>query len=133
MARPTLVEASREAARRYTGPHELDRLRRRAFVQGVSWDQGESLADMLNPDGTITAGPLAALREEVIRAATKYPGNEDRVLAMAGEITELLSAILHAKAAGDEEQMRVEALQVAACAMRLHIEGDASMALEDKR
>lgn len=101
---------------------------------------GQSVADLHGGDprsmfhlGWVNAATgRRPLNEEMERARAKYPGNEDRILALSGELVELLSAILHAKARGDWQAVKGEALQVAACAMRLYEEGDASETAGDR-
>jgi hypothetical protein len=63
------------------------------------------------------------LSDEIEAARAKYPGNNHRLLALQGEVNE----VLHAYVTGDAEKVRAEVLQVAATAMRLYEEGDSAL------
>lgn len=67
---------------------------------------------------------LAEVRAEVARARSKFPGNDLTTIALTEEVGELAKALL------DESPSRVrsEAVQVAAMAVRVAIDGDASVA-----
>jgi hypothetical protein len=66
---------------------------------------------------------LAEVRAEIIRARTKFPGSRVMTVALAEEFGELAKAALDEPAAN----VRVEAVQTAAMAARLAIDGDASL------
>lgn len=74
-------------------------------------------------DEVTPASEFAALAAEVAKARAKYPGNENRMLALLGETNEAL----HAYSVGDVEKTQQEALQAAATAWRLYTEGDAAL------
>lgn len=65
---------------------------------------------------------LAALAAEVLRGRKKFPGNRFMLAALAEEIGELAEAMVK----GDAEAIHREALQVAAVAIRIAEEGDAT-------
>ena len=66
---------------------------------------------------------LAAVKEEVVRARTKFPGRRIMGLAMAEEFGELVKALLDEYAA----DVRKEAVQTAAMCVRVALEGDESL------
>ncbi len=65
---------------------------------------------------------LKFLKEELIHARTKFPGNEDLTVALMEEVGELAQATLKC----DTDNLKKEALQVACVAMRIYEEGDAT-------
>lgn len=65
------------------------------------------------------------ISKEVVRARTKFPGNRFMLAALTEEVGELAQALLQKKDAAD---IRREAIQVAAVAIRIIEEGDASFA-----
>ena len=66
---------------------------------------------------------LDLIAEEVLRARTKFPGNEHLLAALTEEVGELAQAMLQAKPRGEQVK---EAVQVACVAVRIIEEGDAS-------
>jgi hypothetical protein len=65
---------------------------------------------------------LAAVAAEVQRGRVKFPGNRFMLAALAEEIGELAEAMVK----GDAEGIHREAIQVAAVALRIAEEGDAT-------
>ena len=74
---------------------------------------------------TLASSSITALQEQVLRGRRKFPANRLMLAALAEEVGELARALLQRKARGDVES---EAIQVAAVAMRIFEEGDASFA-----
>lgn len=70
-----------------------------------------------------TGQTLSDISKEVIRGRTKFPGNRYLLPALVEEVGELCEAIV----SGDKEAIRCEATQVAAVAIRIIEEGDASV------
>lgn len=67
-------------------------------------------------------GTLRKIRAELIRARTKFPGNEKLTVALMEEVGELAQALLQDK---PREEIVKEAVQVACVAVRIAEEGDA--------
>src|SRR5512143_602236 len=65
---------------------------------------------------------LAAVAAEVQRGRAKFPGNRFMLAALAEEIGELAEAMVK----GDRGAIHLEAIQVAAVALRIAEEGDAT-------
>lgn len=63
-----------------------------------------------------------AISKEIGRARTKFPHNRHLLAALIEEVGELAQAILQAK---PDEEIRKEAIQVCAVAIRIIKEGDA--------
>lgn len=68
---------------------------------------------------------LDALQFEVLQGRRKFPGNRLMLPGLAEEVGELSRALLQRK---PREEIEREALQVAAVAMRIYEEGDATFA-----
>lgn len=68
--------------------------------------------------------PLTAheLQAELARRRAKFPGNRLLIPALVEEVGELVDALLD----GDRNAVRLEAIQVAAVAIRIAEEGDAT-------
>jgi len=66
---------------------------------------------------------LAEVRAEIARARSKFPNNDLTMIALTEEVGELAKALLDESA----ERVRSEAVQVAAMAARVAIDGDASV------
>lgn len=66
---------------------------------------------------------LAEVRAEIVRARAKFPGDQIMTLAMAEEFGELCKAVLDEPAA----EVRKEAVQAAAMAARVVLDGDSSV------
>lgn len=66
---------------------------------------------------------LAALSDEVKRTRAKFPGNRFMLAALTEEVGEVARALLQRKGSAE---VRREAIQVAAVALRIVEEGDAS-------
>jgi hypothetical protein len=73
--------------------------------------------------GTAQSATLRAISDEVMRARTKFPGNRFMLAALTEEVGELAQALLQKK---DRAEIAREAIQVAAVAIRIIEEGDAS-------
>lgn len=71
------------------------------------------------------AGSLDAIAREVTRARVKFPGNRFLLAALTEEVGELAQAMLQKRPG---EEIAKEAIQVAAVAVRILEEGDASFA-----
>lgn len=69
---------------------------------------------------------MAALQGEVMAGRKKFPGNRLALAALMEEVGELSRALLQRKPKAEIER---EAAQVAAVAMRIFEEGDATFAL----
>lgn len=70
---------------------------------------------------------LLALREELTRARIKFPSSNLSMAALTEEVGELAQAMLKRRAGkGSHSDIFGEAVQVAAMAMRVAIEGDPS-------
>lgn len=65
---------------------------------------------------------LDLVRAEVTRSRSKYPGNREMLRALRGEVDELEEALL----SGKRIDVEIEARQVAAVAIRILEEGDAT-------
>ena len=67
---------------------------------------------------------------EITRARAKFPGNGIMLVALMEEVGELAQAAMHIREGKHNDWGRVhaEAVQVAAMAMRMATEGDASVA-----
>lgn len=68
---------------------------------------------------------VIAISKEVFRARTKFPGNRLLLAALTEEVGELAKAMLQDR---PREEVVREAVQVAAVAIRIIEEGDASFA-----
>jgi hypothetical protein len=66
---------------------------------------------------------LDAVGAEVLRARAKFPGNRNMLAALTEEVGELATALLQGK---PRDEIEREAIQVAAMAVRIIEEGDAS-------
>jgi len=66
---------------------------------------------------------LAEVRAEIARARSKFPNNDLTTIALTEEVGELAKALLDESA----DRVRSEAVQVAAMAARVAIDGDASV------
>lgn len=66
---------------------------------------------------------LAEVRAEIARARAKFPGNSLQMVALTEEVGELAKALLDEP----DENVRREAVQVAAMAARVALDGDASV------
>lgn len=70
---------------------------------------------------------LVSVRQELRDAREEHPTNEDQLAALSEELGELCKALLHHKHEdGSEDEVRKEAIQVAAMAVRVATEGDHS-------
>ena len=70
---------------------------------------------------------IRCLRSEIKKARRKYPTNEDVLPALMEESGEAAQALLHHKQRMDtNDRVFAEAVQTAATAMRLAVEGDAN-------
>lgn len=68
------------------------------------------------------------VREELRRARSKFPRSVNQLLAFAEESGELVKAVLdHSYGKGTEDEVYAEAVQAAAMALRVAVEGDAGM------
>lgn len=78
------------------------------------------------PDGPV-GDFLSEVHQEVIRAQHKFPSSNLCMAALTEEVGELAQAMLKV-AAGKwkQERIREEAIQVAAMAIRVAVEGDPS-------
>lgn len=74
----------------------------------------------------IPEGILTDLSAELIRAREKFPSHKNLNAALAEEVGELVKAQLHQEG---EQAVRKEALQVMCVALRIILEGDASLDL----
>lgn len=91
-----------------------------AFLQGQK-DLDEITAVALQSDPVETF--LDQVREELIHARSKFPGDRIMTLAMAEEFGELVKAVLDEHSSA----VRKEAVQTAAMAARVVLDGDASV------
>jgi len=64
---------------------------------------------------------IGAIRDELVRARTKFPQNRHLTAALTEEVGELAQALLQ----GRKHDARMEAVQVATVAIRIATEGDA--------
>ena len=68
---------------------------------------------------------LSAVLDEFAGATFKFPGNKNQTVALMEEVGELSSALLdHGYGKGTEQCVYNEAVQVAAMAMRIALQGD---------
>ena len=66
-----------------------------------------------------------AINEEIARARKKFPENRHKLAALVEEVGELAQALLdHERGDGSINDIRKEAIQVAAMAIRIYSEGD---------
>jgi NTP pyrophosphatase (non-canonical NTP hydrolase) len=70
-------------------------------------------------------GTFDDINRELIRARTKFPGNRFLLAALTEEAGELAKALLQKR---PRSEVQAEAVQVAAMAIRIIEEGDASFA-----
>lgn len=74
---------------------------------------------------------LYSLKGELQGARNKFPTNEHKLAALMEEVGELAQAMIdHSRGKGSPLQVYTEAIQVAAMAVRLAEEGDASFPYE---
>lgn len=74
---------------------------------------------------------LQAVREELERARSKFPGNEHQANAMSEEAGETVKALLeHEFEGGEAEAIYREAVQTAAMALRVATEGDSTFSYD---
>ncbi len=78
---------------------------------------------MSQPDRPPYLITLADVADEVVRARRKFPGNRFLLAALTEEVGELAKALLQAKS---HEEVQIEARQVAAVAIRIIEEEDAT-------
>lgn len=75
-----------------------------------------------------TAKALNEVAEEIKRSRSKFPGNEDMMIALTEEVGELAKDLLHhkyePKKGKTNASIRAEAIQVATMAIRIATEGD---------
>lgn len=102
-----------------------------AAAEEAGW-QGDALAEGAKDLDEVTAAALTAdqvdafldeVRAELIRARAKFPGDRIMTIALAEEFGELAKAILDEPAAN----VRKEAVQTAAMAARIVLDGDGSV------
>lgn len=102
-----------------------------AAEEEAGW-QGNALAEGEKDLEEVTAAALSAdpvdaflddVRAELIRARAKFPGDRIMTLAMSEEAGELVKAVLDEPAAN----VRKEAVQTAAMAARIVLDGDSSV------
>lgn len=68
---------------------------------------------------------LFCVEKEFIGATNKFPNNENQTVALMEEVGELANALLeHGYGKGDQQSVYNEAVQVAAMAMRIAVQGD---------
>jgi len=80
-------------------------------------------ADTSHADGRF----LADVAHELSRARAKFPGNTLQMMALTEEVGELAQALIdHRMGKQTEEQVYREAVQVAAMAVRVAVDGDSS-------
>lgn len=87
------------------------------MIDPQKWGQ-EQRVPAVAPESTT----IDMVRAEVQRSRGKYPGNRDMLQALRGEVAELAEAL----ARGNRIDVEAEARQVAAVAIRIFEEGDAS-------
>lgn len=69
----------------------------------------------------------ADVSAELARARAKFPGNTLQLAALSEEVGELAKALLdHRSGKGTAEEVYAEAVQVAAMACRVAVEGDST-------
>lgn len=74
---------------------------------------------------------LAKVTSEAERSRVKWPGNADKLAALTEEVGELAKAMLQQKhEGGGNQDVWVEAVQVAATAMRIALEGSGEMSYD---
>jgi NTP pyrophosphatase (non-canonical NTP hydrolase) len=73
---------------------------------------------------------LKDVKAELLRARTKFPGDNLNMVALMEEVGELAQAALHIREGKHNEWRKVwdEAVQVAVMALRMATEGDATIA-----
>jgi predicted nucleic acid-binding Zn-ribbon protein len=81
-----------------------------------------------------TAKMLNDITEELERARNKFPTNDHKLTAMNEEVGELNKAMLeHERGLVTAEEVYEEAVQVAAMAIRVGIEGDSTFNYKNPR
>lgn len=119
------LESERDSLRMGSLAH-MDQLAR----QAGRIDELEAECDRLQAlvDGALgprspAAASLASLVERVAKGRAKFPGNRFMLPALMEEVGELARALLQRKG---PEEVRAEALDTAAVALRIFEEGDAT-------
>lgn len=90
-------------------------------MSGDGWGRPMAIVNRVPIDD----GSLVALQAEVLAGRDKFPRNRLMLAGLTEEVGELAKALLQRQG---RDQIQREALQVAAVAMRIYEEGDATFA-----